>query len=58
MQFVEAVLGVVEKYRSLIDDVFNSDKVMMGALDQACQAAVNMKPKAQLHSKSSEIVSS
>ena len=54
---MEAVLGVHEKFSALIADVFNSDKLMISALDRACSVAVNFKSNPRQHSKSPEIVS-
>ena len=46
-EFVENVLAVHRKYRTLIQDVFQGDQAFVGALDKACTAVINHRPPKQ-----------
>ena len=46
-EFVENVLEVHRKYRTLIQDVFQGDQAFVGALDKACTAVINHRPPKQ-----------
>ncbi|XP_030747563.1 cullin-2 [Sitophilus oryzae] len=41
INFVENLLTVYKKYKSLIQEVFKSDQNFMGALDKACNSVIN-----------------
>jgi cullin 2 len=55
-EFVENVLEVHRKYRTLIQDVFQGDQAFVGALDKACTAVINHRPPKQ-PAKAPELVS-
>jgi len=53
-QFVDALLGVHTKYTELIQIVFKSDKLFVGALDKACAASINFRKSPKSVCKSPE----
>ncbi|XP_061185924.1 cullin-2-like [Saccostrea echinata] len=56
-QFVESMLEVHQKYTEMIQGVFHSDQLFVGALDKACAAAINFKQSAKHVCKSPEMLS-
>ncbi|XP_063220208.1 cullin-2 isoform X2 [Bacillus rossius redtenbacheri] len=41
MQFIENSLAVYDKYRGIINDVFDHDQSLLGSLDKACSFVIN-----------------
>ena len=53
--FVENVLAVYRRYRSLVEDVFQKDQAFIGAMDRAMTQVINHRqPKTP--SKSPELL--
>lgn len=56
VQFVESMLAVHKKYKQLIQDVFQSDQVFMGALDKACSSVINHRGNPKMPCRSPELL--
>lgn len=57
VHFVEEVLAVHKKYKSMVVDVFDNDLCFSGALDKAFTVIINYKQGKNLPSKSPEYLS-
>ncbi|CAH1713143.1 cullin-2 isoform X2 [Aphis gossypii] len=57
IHFVEEILDVHKKYKSIVVDVFNNDLAFSGALDKAFTVIINYKPVKNQSSKSPEYLS-
>lgn len=57
MSFVEIIISIYRKYKTMIDNIFQSDKTFTSALDKACISIVNGTPNNKSY-KSSELVCS
>lgn len=56
IQFVESMLGVHQKYKDLIQDVFSGDQNFMGALDKACSYVINHRLNPRQACRSPELL--
>ncbi|XP_071439740.1 cullin-2 [Hetaerina americana] len=56
IQFVESMLGVHQKYKDLIQDVFSGDQNFMGALDKACSYVINHRLNQRQACRSPELL--
>ncbi|KAJ1522611.1 hypothetical protein ONE63_001789 [Megalurothrips usitatus] len=54
--FIESLLAVHNKYRTLISNVFNGDLAFIGALDKACISVVNTRPNPKTPCRSPELL--
>ncbi|KAK7573920.1 hypothetical protein V9T40_011111 [Parthenolecanium corni] len=55
MSFVEIIISIYRKYKTMIDNIFQSDKTFTSALDKACISIVNGTPNNKSY-KSSELL--
>lgn len=55
-QFVESLLEVHKKYRTMISDVFHNDQQFVGALDKAFESVVNHRGNTKVICRSPELL--
>lgn len=55
-QFVESLLEVHKKYRTMIVDVFYNDQQFVGALDKAFESVVNHRGNTKVVCRSPELL--